>query len=419
MSRQEQQTQARRQALRRLAWAAGAWGAAPLCAGPLWAATAAAAVAPAPAPGVPAAALVASPEGAPLSLAAALQQARDGDLIDLLPGDYTEGPLVLDNRRLTLRGVGERPVIRRANGRLPAGAKALLTVRGGEVTLENLRFSGARGEDGEAAGLRLEGGKLAVRGCALYDNEYGLLALNDERAELLIESCEFGQAPRVVGGLHHLLNVGRIDSLTVRGSRFQQGFEGHLIKARARRTLLEYNFIHDGLRGGASYEVDLAAGGVATLLGNVIAQGSDTQNPVLIAYGSQGGGWEHNELRLAHNTLINYGWTPAWFLRVFSDQMTPPPQVVAVNNLVVGIGPFNWAAPGRFDGNRRVSRRQLRDVDTYAFELPPDSMWRGAGIDPRSIGGHDLSPKGEFDWPARVVPLEGPRQSWTPGAFQR
>jgi hypothetical protein len=37
-------------------------------------------------------------------------------------------------------------------------------------------------------------------------------------------------APKVVGGLYHLLNVGRIAKLSITGSRFQQGFEGHLIK---------------------------------------------------------------------------------------------------------------------------------------------------------------------------------------------
>jgi hypothetical protein len=31
-------------------------------------------------------------------------------------------------------------------------------------------------------------------------------------------------APKVVGGLYHLLNVGRIAKLSITGSRFQQGF---------------------------------------------------------------------------------------------------------------------------------------------------------------------------------------------------
>lgn len=404
---------ARRRALRRLLL-----GGLPLLAPlPSWAQAVVAAQRPASPGAIPAAAdrLIVGADGG--SLPDALARARDGDTIELLPGDYTGAPLVLEGRRLTLRGVGTRPVFKHA-GRLPNGAKALLTVRGGEVTLENLRFTGARTNDGEAAGLRMEGGSLTVRECSFYDNEYGLHALNDEAARLRIENSEFGQAPKVVGGLHHLLNVGRIGRLEVRGTRFQQGFEGHLIKVRARETLLTYNFIHDGLRGGASYEVDLAGGGVATLIGNVIGQGSDTQNPVVVAYGAEGGHWERNELRLAHNTLVNYGWTPAWFLRVFEDRLTSP-RVVAVNNLIVGIGVFSLGAPGRFEGNRTVSRRQLRDVDTYAFELPPDSMWRHSGIDPRNIDGQDLSPRGEFDWPAKVVPLEGDRTSWTPGAYQR
>jgi hypothetical protein len=362
--------------------------------------------------------LVVGPQGAPMALDDALQQAKDGDTVELLPGEYL-GKLVLENRRLTLRGVaGGKPAVIQGEGKM-GPAKALWTVRGGEVTLENLEFRGARANDGGAAGVRQEGGRLVIVQCSFFDNEHGLLATNDAAAELRIERSVFGMAPKVVGGLYHLLNVGRIGKFSVTGTRFQQGFEGHLMKVRARESFIGYNFIHDGTRGGASYEIDLANGGVATVIGNVIAQGADTQNPVLVAYGTEGQGWERNALYLAHNTLVNYGWTPAWFLRVLKDKLPAGTEVYAINNLVVGPGVFWLGASGHFEGNRPAMQRMLRDIDTYAFELPPDSVWRGSGVDPRQIGGRDLSPKAEFEWPVGVRELKGERSQWSPGAYQR
>lgn len=360
---------------------------------------------------------LAGPTGSSMSLQEALEKAQDGDTIELLSGDYV-GSWIIEARRLTLRGMaGDKPAVFRGDGK-PGAAKALLTVRGGEVRLENLEFRGARSQDGSAAGVRFEGGRLQVERCSFFDNEYGLFALNDDKAELGIERSAFGMAPRVVGGLHHLLNVGRIARLTVTASRFQQGFEGHLIKTRARENLLSYNFIHDGLRGGASLEIDIANGGLATLIGNVIGQGADTQNQVLLAYGTEDRPWDRNRLVLAHNTFINHGWLPGWFLRVLDKNLPADVQVIAVNNLLVGGGAFALGNPGTFEGNRHALRRMLRDADTQAFELAPGSSLRGQGVDPRRVGGLDLSPQAEFDWATGLKPLPKDLKRWSPGAFQ-
>jgi hypothetical protein len=360
---------------------------------------------------------LAGPPGSALPLDEALAKAQDGDTIELLSGEY-QGHWVLEGRRLTLRGMaGEKPTVLRAAGK-SQNAKALLTVRGGEVRLENLVFRGARSPEGNGAGVRFEGGRLRVRGCSFFDNEHGLFAANDAQAELQIEASVFGQAPRVEGGLHHLLNVGRIARLSISGSRFQQGFEGHLIKTRARENLIQYNFIHDGLRGGASNEIDIAAGGLATLVGNVIGQGTATQNQVLVAYGTEDRAWDRNRLVLAHNTFINHGWLPAWFLRVIGQNLPADTQVLAVNNLLVGGGIFSLGNPGTYEGNRHALRRMLRDAETQAFELPPGSSLRDKGVDPRAFGGLDLAPTAEFDWSAGTRPLPKDLRRWSPGAFQ-
>ncbi len=363
-----------------------------------------------------AASWVVGPDGAPMSLDDAVAQAKDGDVIEMIEGAY-HGALVLESRKLTLRGVGTAVIVD-GEAKL-AAALALWTVRGGQVTLENIQFRGARSQAGAGAGVRQEGGRLTIRRCQFFDNEHGMLTTNDEAAELLIEDSVFGAAPRIVGGLYHLLNVGRIGKLTITGSRFQQGFEGHLIRSRARENYIAYNLIHDGQRGGASYEIEIVDGGMSTILGNVIAQGADGQNPVLVAYGSEGRAWPKNELRLSHNTFINYAWTPAWYLRVFKDHLPGGFEVFAVNNLLVGPGVFWLGAPGHFEGNRVALRSMLRDAPTYFFELPPDSIWRGSGVDPTNFEGRDLSPKAEYEWPIGTRKLEPGRAQWSPGAFQR
>ena len=358
---------------------------------------------------------VVGPQGAPMLLADAVSQAADGDTIELLEGEYPGG-LVIDKRRLSFVGMGKVLV---KGSEKPGSDLALWTVIGGDVLIEGIEFRGARSRDGSGAGVRHEGGRLTLRKSSFFDNEHGVLAVNDDTAELTIDSCVLGLAPKVVGGLYHLLNVGRIGKLVVTGSRFQQGFEGHLIKSRARETTLTYNFIHDGQRGGASYEVEIAGGGLATVIGNIIGQGADSQNRVVVAYGTEGSAWPKNRLLMAHNTIINYGWLPAWFLRVGKENMPADTEVWAINNLLVGPGVFWLGASGHFEGNRPVLRSMLRDAETYGFELPPGSVWRGSGVDPRQIAGQDLRPKAEFEWPVGSKAIDTGSGPWTPGAYQR
>lgn len=361
------------------------------------------------------------PAGAALTLPDALRRAADGDVIELMPGSYTDR-LVIENRRLTIRGLrGGEPARIQGQGP-PMAAHALWTVKGGEVLLQDLEFRGARSADGGGAALRQEGGRLTLRRCRFFDNEHGLVAVNDPGAEIVVEGGVFGLAPRVVGGLHHLVSIGRIARFSISGARFQQGFEGHLLKTRARENFIAYNFIHDGTRGGGSLEIDIPLGGIATVVGNVIGQGADTQNPVVLSYGSEGAAWEVNRLHVAHNTFINHGWLPAWFLRVHRDRLPTGVELVAVNNLLIGGGVFEWPNEGRFEGNRHATRRALSDLETYAFELPPSSSLRGSAADLNALGLAHLLPEAEFDWAAGRKPLDPPparRSRWTPGAFQK
>jgi hypothetical protein len=377
--------------------------------------------------GVPpasAATLIAGPEAPAMSLAQALHDALDGDVVELMPGTYMGEGGVITQKRLTLRAwterPGERPVLRFA-GRL-AENKALLVVRGGDVTVENIEFRGARAADANGAGIRHESGRLTVRGSLFIDNESGLLTDNDPNAELIVEDSEFGMAPRVVGGLHHLLYVGRIGRFSIRGSRFYSGFEGHLIKSRARESHITYNLIYDGDEGQASYEIDLPGGGLAWIIGNIIGQGEHSQNPVMVAYGGEGGNWPQNGLYMAHNTLVGNPWPPSWGLRVFDDELPPGLDVKVVNNLLLGVGLLSPGTDGEFRGNEHGWRRRaVESIYTLDFSLTPTSGWRDSVAPAGSGGGQSLQPTAQFKLPRGTRPLNPsspPPAAWSPGAIQ-
>lgn len=357
------------------------------------------------------------PDDAPTSLQEALKRAADGDVVALMPGEYRGQVAVIENKRVTLRGVGKRAIFV-SEGKVAEG-KAVLVLRGGDVTIENVEIRGARAPDANGAGIRFESGKLTVRNSAFFDNETGILTANNEQAELTIEDSEFGLAPRVEGGLHHLLYVGRIGKLSIRGSRFHSGFEGHLIKSRARENRIAYNLIYDGADGQASYEIDLPNGGMAWIIGNVIGQSPEGRNPVQVAYGSEGRAWDRNGLYVSHNTFVGNPWPPSWFIRVFHDRLPASVEVRAVNNLTAGLGMLSPGTRGSFSGNQWVLRRRnLQSVYTLEFSLLNDSPLRGTGVDPGIGGGESLAPTAEFTLPTGTKALPRP-PSWSPGAFQR
>ena len=353
--------------------------------------------------------------GQPITrIAEAARVARDGDVIEITAGDYRGDVAIWRQQRLTIRGVGGTPVLH-AEGRIAEG-KAIWVIRNGDITIENVAFEGARAGDLNGAGIRFEQGRLTVRRCRFTNNENGILTSNAAAAELAIEDSEFAHAPRDRGSLKHLLYVGRIARFTLTGSRFHDGFEGHLVKSRARENRVAYNLLDDGPGGQAAYELEFPDGGVAMVIGNVIGQSSTTTNPVVVSYGAEGSAWPRNALYLVNNTLLSDA-AGAWFLRVATDHFAAGVEVVAANNLTVGVGLFSLASPGRFDGNFPVLASALGDPGALDFRLGAHSLLRGVGATPPIVDGVPLGPTAEFKLPVGTTPL-APREQWTPGAFQ-
>lgn len=348
-------------------------------------------------------------------IADAAKAARDGDIVEILPGEYRGDVTVWNQKRLLIRGIGERPVLI-ADGKNAEG-KAIWVIRNGDIQIENIAFHGARASDGNGAGIRFERGRLEVRDSHFVDNQTGILTANFEDAELIIRDSLFAQAPRQTQPLPHLLYVGRIARFEISGSRFHQGYHGHLLKSRARHNDIRYNLLFDGPAGEASYEIDLPNGGLAFVIGNIIGQSAHTQNPVVVSYGAEGEAWPESALYLSHNTLLSDRLTGTWFLRTFTDRLPSNVEVLGINNITAGIGAFTLAASGEFRGNVPLPPGGLLAPDALDFRPRGAKLLRSLTTPVGSARGVSLVPEAEFALPIGTRPL-APSPNGLPGALQ-
>ena len=167
------------------------------------------------------------------TIAAAARLARDGDTIEIAAGDYVGDTAVWTQTDLKIRGINGRPRLI-ARGKV-AEKKAIWVIRGGDIIVENIEFTGARGPNRNGAGIRFERGKLKVRKCVFMDNENGMLVGNDPSTVLEIEDSEFGNNGAGNGQSHNLY-VGTIARFVVQGSYFHHARVGHLCNRSWQKT---------------------------------------------------------------------------------------------------------------------------------------------------------------------------------------
>ena len=348
-------------------------------------------------------------------IADAAKAARDGDIVEILPGEYRGDVATWRQKKLMIRGIGERPVLI-ADGKIAQG-KAIWVIANGDILIDNIEFRGARAADHNGAGIRFERGRLEVRNSVFIDNQTGILAANFDDAELFVRDSLFAQAPQQMQSLPHLLYVGRIARLEVSGSRFHQGYRGHLLKSRARYNDIRYNLLYDGPQGEASYELDLPNGGLAFVVGNIIGQSANTQNPTVIAYGAEGNAWPESALYLAHNTLLSDRHTGTLFLRTWADRLPADAEIVGINNLSVGLGSLTLINGGDYRGNVPLPPGTLQDPDTLDFRPLGAGLLRKFTAPAGNARSVALEPEAEFVLPIGTRPLPPPAE-WLPGALQ-
>jgi hypothetical protein len=373
------------------------------------------------------------------TIAQAAKIARSGDTIAVESGVYSGDVAVFTQDRLTIRAGGGRARLN-ANGASAEG-KAIWVVRGGNITVENFEFVGARVSAHNGAGIRFEKGRLVLRNCLFRDNENGILTASDKTAELEIENSEFDRNG-TVEGYGHQLYAGQIAALKVTGSYFHHAVGGHLLKSRAATNIVMYNRLTDEEGGEASYELEFPNGGQAYVVGNIIGQSATTQNPAIVAIGLEGYRWPKNELYLVNNTLIDGRPADGYFLRAAPGLQS----LKAMNNLLVAGRSHDYAPfsadpkgtlrdPGKtvrlpdpgvrlndegmkaeLRNNFVASREEFAQAARFDYRVRDRSALAGKFQPPGTVNGIDLTPRAEYAHPAQTRRLAG--EPTLPGAMQ-
>jgi hypothetical protein len=325
--------------------------------------------------------------------------AHDGDVVEIAAGDYRGDVAVWRQDRLTLRGVGAKRAHLRAAGRSAEG-KAIWVIKGRNTTVERIEFSGATVPDGNGAGIRAEGEGLVIRDCYFHDNENGILG---GAGDVLIEGTEFARNGAGDGRTHNIYIDRRVSRFTLRNSYSHHAKIGHNVKSRARENRIEYNRIMDEIDGTASYAVDLPDGGLAYIIGNLIQQGSLTENSTIVSYGAEGLVHPHNEIYFINNTVVNDA-DHGNFLRIVPSTA----RAVVINNLFVGAGEIRGTYEGR--SNLFLVDPKLSDRAHFDYRLTRGSAAIDAGADPGIANKVVLRPVLQYVHPrgAAARPVVGP-----------
>ncbi|MFO0649274.1 MAG: right-handed parallel beta-helix repeat-containing protein [Polyangiales bacterium] len=287
---------------------------------------------------------------------AASAAAHDGDVIEIAAGTYRD-ITIWRAQNLTIRGVGGIAHLDAAGLTIPNG-KAIWVIQGRGYTIERIEFSGARVPDRNGAGIRQEAAGLTVRDCYFHDNENGILTGADTTSDIVIETTEFARNG-AGDGYSHNMYIGNVRSFTLRGCYTHDASVGHLVKSRAQTNYLLYNRI-TGEAGTSSYEVDLPNGGLAVLVGNVIEQGTATQNPFMVTFAEEGASNPTQRFYMVNNTLVN-NRAGGTYVR-----LSGTPTAAITNNLYLGAG---TQLTGAATSSHNLTAMSAWFVDAARFDL--------------------------------------------------
>ncbi len=343
------------------------------------------------------------------SEAAAL--AAPGDIVELDAGRYSGDSVLWHTDNLIVRGVGGFAHID-GTGVALVQEKALWLVQARNVRIEYIEFSGARSIDHNGAGIRAEGDGLQVVACYFHDNETGLLSNPIIDGRLEIAYSEFARNGHADGQAHQIY-INALAEFMLRFNYIHDSVVGSAVKSRAAVNRLSYNRIVDGLKGSSNYTVDLADGGEAIIVGNVLEQGPHSGNPELIAFATESGREHSKALFVVHNTLVNdrhdgvFVRNYATFVaRLYNNLLLGPGtpftgSALAVGNVLVR---DSWPALadttlGGDEGsaaNRVVRGRAVRDRAALDYRLRKDSPAIGAGVPLEDTDELAITPRFEY-----------------------
>jgi hypothetical protein len=243
----------------------------------------------------------------------AVAAAKDGDTIDIYPGQYVDCATVRQHD-LTIEGKGPGVVMTDK-----VCGKGILDLIGSDITIRNITLQRAHVPQGNGAGIMAEGGDLTIENSRFMNNENGILSRSPKTAHIRILSSEFMGNGKCEPDCAHAIYINGGGLLHVERTRFLDTHVGHDIKSRALRTEVIACDMEDGPEGNSSYLIEAPNGGALIVEGNTMEKGPNSQNPATaIMIGAEGVTQPTDELRFRGNTFTNDQAKPTTFVHNLS-----------------------------------------------------------------------------------------------------
>ncbi|MBA3663630.1 MAG: T9SS type A sorting domain-containing protein [Bacteroidetes bacterium] len=253
------------------------------------------------------------------SLSSIVNLVQNSDTVKIDGGVYLNDPMQWTKNNLVFIGLGtgSNRSIMKWNGGDIANGKGIWVFGNpattGSITVDNVVFEGARISDANGAngaGIRYQAKDLTIRNCLFNSCQNGILEGGSYSGSVIsIINSEFNNnGYEFIGnansGYEHSIYISsQTDSLLVRNCYFHDPRgEGNIIKTRAQKSYILYNYI-DEANGQGSWEINIAQGGLNVIIGNVIIQGANSINHGMISYDAASNPIEN--FYFINNTVIN------------------------------------------------------------------------------------------------------------------
>lgn len=249
--------------------------------------------------------------------AANADKSDKGYVIEIAPGTYTN-QFVETHRPMTFRAVGG-PVILRATV-APSNGKAII-VTNADLEVDGLTFTGVHNGSGNGAGIRDQNvtpdAKLTIKNSLFTLNDTGVLTTSLSPNEVItVDNSKFidNGSPSIANPHAIYVNSGKKFKIT--SSLFCGQLRGHDVKSRAADTEIIDSKLYDGFAnpaegcnrtGSTGRAVDIAHGGVLTITGSDIIQGTGSPNFQLMAVGLEGLTYPDNRIVITNNRIASPG----------------------------------------------------------------------------------------------------------------
>lgn len=259
--------------------------------------------------------------------------ARTGDTIEIASGTYVDCAVWPGSAAvLTIESTGGMVVITGNS----CENMALFVIRGDNVTVRGITFTGAAATRHNGAGIRAQGRNLTIQNSQFIDNEEGILAESNPKGRITVSDSVFKGNGNCIEACAHGIYVNQIAELRIERSRFVEQHAGHHVKSRAARTELTGNTIEDGPFGTASYLVDIPNGGALVMRDNTLEKGPHSENPsVAVTLGEEGATNLTPEIIIENNKFTNDMAVGTFFVR----NRTATAVVLRGNRLIGSVKP--------------------------------------------------------------------------------